>query len=569
MKGIYKVGLFLVFFLSLFSVNVFAIDVSTCSNLNSVGATYVLTTDITDQTGYCINISASNITIDCQEHLIGGTGTSGDRGIHVFNNMKNFTLRNCRFTGHDFTSVFFGSSGTAPSFANNITCYDTGGSGGVCLDGWAGNMTFYDINCTNMPNSHCIEVDGSWNKIYNSVAHNISSFVDTNDCGNADVRNDAYCAKVYNVTVTNATTFSNSYKSADIYHTNSITCSGTAFIFSDDIGYQEIDELIYNNYINCSEYADVSTHTHANSDIWWNITNQTGTRIKHPGNESYYIGGNYYTNSTNNGYSDTCTDTVEDGYCDSSFSPDGEDYDYLPYSDEYIDTAPPTFSNNQINTTMNGTIINFSVVITDDTALSGYIFSTNNTGTWINDTWTALASGGTAYNITTLNDTIGVVVNYTFYANDSFDNWEIGIYSLTTTSSDTYPEYSNIQTNNPSNYSSTQKTWMNITWTDESGISIVRIESNFSGSPTNYTPTQSGSVYYLNLVLPAGSHYWKSYANDTADQWNTSTQQNFTISNASNPVNLYLNGTLNSNKTQGLPHNQKTFCWEMKLMPTR
>jgi parallel beta-helix repeat protein len=65
---------------------------------------------------------------------------------------------------------------------------------------------------------------------------------------------------------------------------------------------------------------------------YWNTTRQSGTRIYSAGTE---IGGNYWTNSSGNGYSDTCTDADADGFCDSSYTLDTDNIDYLPLSDEY------------------------------------------------------------------------------------------------------------------------------------------------------------------------------------------------------------------------------------------
>jgi hypothetical protein len=67
-------------------------------------------------------------------------------------------------------------------------------------------------------------------------------------------------------------------------------------------------------------------------------------------------------------------------------------------------------------------------LVSDDTNVSTYIFSTNNTGTWTNDTATAFSNffNTTAAwaNVTkTLNDTVGNVVSYVWYANDTSNNW--------------------------------------------------------------------------------------------------------------------------------------------------
>lgn len=100
----------------------------------------------------------------------------------------------------------------------------------------------------------------------------------------------------------------------------------------------------------------------------------------------------------------------------------------------------PTFSGNMTNTTMAGEGINFTMSVNDDVQLNssaGYIFSTNNTGTWKNTSFvyfTGTANTMTAWNITTLNDTVRLIVQWKFYANDTSDNWNASeTYNLTTT----------------------------------------------------------------------------------------------------------------------------------------
>ncbi|MGB9023132.1 MAG: CARDB domain-containing protein, partial [Candidatus Bathyarchaeia archaeon] len=73
----------------------------------------------------------------------------------------------------------------------------------------------------------------------------------------------------------------------------------------------------------------------------------------------------------------------------------------------------------------------------DNANVSTYIFSTNNTGTWTNGTAVVFSSfhNSTAAwaNVTkTLNDTVGNVVSYMWYANDTSNNWSHSIqYNLT------------------------------------------------------------------------------------------------------------------------------------------
>jgi len=98
------------------------------------------------------------------------------------------------------------------------------------------------------------------------------------------------------------------------------------------------------------------------------------------------------------------------------------------------ETTPPTFSNNQTNTTVVDFACNFTLNWTDETGFSGYIFSANNSGTWRNASWTPMTgTSNTSWNVTTLNSTVGTVVGWKFYANDTNDNWNVSYYNITTT----------------------------------------------------------------------------------------------------------------------------------------
>lgn len=78
----------------------------------------------------------------------------------------------------------------------------------------------------------------------------------------------------------------------------------------------------------------------------------------------------------------------------------------------------------------------FSSYWTDDSGLSQYIFSTNNTGKWKNDTALAFSSTpGWANAIKTLNTTIGSVIAYRWFAQDANGLWAATeIQTLTTVS---------------------------------------------------------------------------------------------------------------------------------------
>jgi len=106
------------------------------------------------------------------------------------------------------------------------------------------------------------------------------------------------------------------------------------------------------------------------------------------------------------------------------------------------DETPPTYSNNQTNTTIAGALANFSIDYDDDTALhpnGQWIFSTNNTGEWVNESlvkWTTTPQSASV--VKTLNTTVGLTIAYRWYANDTAGNVNnTEIFYLTTTSADT------------------------------------------------------------------------------------------------------------------------------------
>ncbi len=95
---------------------------------------------------------------------------------------------------------------------------------------------------------------------------------------------------------------------------------------------------------------------------------------------------------------------------------------------EPTDTTPPTFGNVSTNTTVAGQPCSFNCLVGDDTNVSSYIFSTNNTGMWINDSavvFSTFFNESVAWaNVTkTLNDAVDNVVSYLWYANDTSNNW--------------------------------------------------------------------------------------------------------------------------------------------------
>jgi parallel beta-helix repeat protein len=86
--------LFLVVVLSMNSVDAITY-ISACGNLSTANETYVLTTDISAP-ATCLTVNATNVTIDCEGHLI--TFVQSFTGYGIISSGYNFTtVRNCDF----------------------------------------------------------------------------------------------------------------------------------------------------------------------------------------------------------------------------------------------------------------------------------------------------------------------------------------------------------------------------------------------------------------------------------------------------------------------------------------
>lgn len=115
------------------------------------------------------------------------------------------------------------------------------------------------------------------------------------------------------------------------------------------------------------------------------------------------------------------------------------------------DTTPPTFYDMGSNNTVAGQSTSFHGGYIDETDLAPngqYIFSTNNTGVWVNDSAVNFSTNPTWINVAkTLNSTVGIPIGWRIYAFDNASNWNnTPIYVITTTASgapDTKFEYYN------------------------------------------------------------------------------------------------------------------------------
>lgn len=346
--------------------------VSGCTEITGSGVYTMNQSIINSPTSNCININSDDVIFDCDGYIIDGDTTTfpavkssnknnitikncivkdwsfygfeiDNIGDSLFenNNIYNIqmiaarfdTLNNSLITNSSFDSNM--SAIYADDFKNsnitniNVTTALDGSTLGIDIRGFnTNNLLIQDgyiynywrgisINSDNTTIKNLI-VDGSSSSGIYSIGTNYNIINNTIKNGNIGMELQSSNAN-NNVTLNNI-----------INNTNAIKFRTTSYPIN-----------IYNNLINSSNYTiDLQGKL-----VSFNTTNQTGTRIYSDGTQ---IGGNYWTNSTG-GYSDICTDTDEDGFCDSplnltNMQPctagtdcDENATDYLPLSDEYAD----------------------------------------------------------------------------------------------------------------------------------------------------------------------------------------------------------------------------------------
>ncbi|MFH1326989.1 MAG: NosD domain-containing protein [archaeon] len=134
-KGvILLVVMFVLFCMSFLEANT---NVTECGVLDVENEIYELNTSISSSYN-CLNINATNITLDCQGYNITFGNATGGKGIFVFDGdeggYNNITIQNClvvqNVSGADHTAIYFGGSSENGVVYNNtiiVFGYDTPG----------------------------------------------------------------------------------------------------------------------------------------------------------------------------------------------------------------------------------------------------------------------------------------------------------------------------------------------------------------------------------------------------------------------------------------------------------
>ncbi len=203
-----------------------------------------------------------------------------------------------------------------------------------------------------------------------------------------------------------------------------------------------------------------------------------------------------------------------------------------------ISKAAPTLS-----LTLDGNAANSTISFNQSIWLNGSL-TTGDAGTEL-----ALYLDGTLLNqsITVANYTLfstpgtfNISLNYTETQN--YSSAMVSFFVIVTDLAP--PEYSDPYNETPTTFNANAQLLFNVTWQDAS-LSTVLFEMNRSGVLANYTPSNvSATTWNLTLMdFPVDTHAWRSSANDTSGNSNTTPWYFFTISRASPEINLTLDGS--------------------------
>lgn len=359
----------------------------------------------------------------------------------------------------------------------------------------------YNTNYSNLSNINSSNnyegiylYNSAYNNIFNSTFKNNAGTGILDYTGSGITISDSYYNNIYNniynnnsngIVLKGSNTHNNTIYNSNL--TNNIYSGLYVLTWSDSSIQNTIYNNLFNNTLNIFFYIDGSGVNYCN------ISKQQGTRILTNGN---LIGGNYWTNSSGDGYSDTCTDTNKDGFCDTAYNLTNLSkimYDYLPLSND-AELIPPTTTalgvnadgtNHTFNSWTSNTYVNISFNCTD-TGGSGC--ATTYYCTDITNTCTPSTIYTTPVQISTEN-----ISHIRYYSTDNAGNNEIETNNNTIKIDTTYPIFTNNKTNNAHEDQNLQ---LNITITENHLDTVVLMFNN-----TNYTITENiSNEYYFTIT---------------------------------------------------------------------
>jgi len=284
--------------------------------------------ELLDNNGTGMYLSDSN-----GNNITGNTvNGNGDRGILLLQNSNHNILEN-NIANSNYNGGL-NSIGSSYNVFRNNTANLNGGYGGISffrIFGDSKNNTIINNNVNSNSGAGGIFIQDS---------------IDNNITGNNINLN------TFGIYINSSALFGSSYSSTgNTIVNNNIIGNNDTGIYLNSVGDgMSTNNAIYNNFFNNTNNTNFNGIIYVN---FWNTTNTSKTNIV----GGAYMGGNYWAYPNGTGFSETCNDTNNDGFCDNQYNltDDGNNIDYLPLS---INNAP--LNNTPSYSSFNGSTTNFS-----------------------------------------------------------------------------------------------------------------------------------------------------------------------------------------------------------------
>jgi parallel beta-helix repeat protein len=321
-------------------------EITGCTQITSPGE-YRLVNDIIDSdASTCIDIQADNVILDCQGHTIDGVWASGTYGIYVSRSSStatNITIKNCIVTGwFNGIDLSYSNNNTLINIASNSNYY------------FGIHLYYSNYNTLTNITSNSNYQDGI--NLYESDYNTLTNITSNSNYGSG--------IGLYFSNNNNLTNITSNYNSnvngIRLYYSNYNTLTNITSNYNfrgivvDNSKYNIIENSIiqgnsqYGIYLYGSSEANLIYNSIFNNTNnfyfdriytnYWNTTLTSGTNIV----GGPYIGGNYWGSPDGTGYSDTCSDSNNDGICDNPYTLATDNIDYLPLAKYVAPTPPPT-----------------------------------------------------------------------------------------------------------------------------------------------------------------------------------------------------------------------------------
>jgi hypothetical protein len=235
-------------------------------------------------------------------------------------------------------------------------------------DNGAGDIGIEVNNKQNVTIQNCI-VNNFYDGLSFISAHNLRSI------NNTVINGSEY--GIYILNTNNGTLYNNNLSGNSISYyidtSNTINFTNNYVTSSKTYGMtmrgRSAGNWVYNNYFNNA----LNIRLDASDSNNWNITKSLGTNII----LGSYLGGNYWVNPTNSGFSNTCADANGDGLCDAGYTIKNKNTDNHALA--ATDNAPPNIS---VYTAANNSFVNGNLTIqasaSDDFGVSYVLFQYKN-----------------------------------------------------------------------------------------------------------------------------------------------------------------------------------------------